>query len=182
MDSFFDLFSYPFVWGLLIGLSLLVMSLYSHWKTSREFLHYKRHLSDKMELDAELQQKMKAERDRLAGENENLRILVASLKEKPDPRLAHELELLSRAESQMLLNAPGFGAAWEAAKHRAHEELAEESQGRSLPKRIFRKFFGGGKEIHVDQVQALEYSGDEGNAGASKGVSENVAGGAGGQR
>ena len=162
MDSNFELFSHPFVWGLLIGLFLLVLSLYSHWKTSREFAHYKRHLSSKLEFDSDLQQKMKSDQERLSSENENLRIQVATLKEKPDQRISHELELMSRAESQMLLSAPGFGAAWEAAKQKAHEEMIEEEQGRSLPKRIFKRFFGrGGKEIPGEHVHALEDSGSE---------------------
>ena len=159
-----EILSHPFVWGLLIGLVFLVLSLYSHWKTSREFAHYKRHLSDKLELEAELQQKLKAEKEKIAPENENLRIQVASLKEKPDQRTAHELELMSRAESHMLLNAPGFGPAWETAKKHAHEEMVEEEQGRSLPKRIFKKFFGGGKDIQAIEVPALEDSGGDGKS------------------
>ena len=156
-----ELLSQPFVWGLLIGLVFLFLSLYSHWKTSREFAHYKRHLSDKLELEAELQQKIKAEKDKIAAENENLRIQVASLKEKPDQRTVHELELMSRAESHMLINAPGFGPAWETAKKKAHEEMVEEEQGRSLPKRIFKKFFGGSKDVEAIEVPALEDSGGD---------------------
>ena len=44
----------------------------------------------------------------------------------------------------MVVNAPGFAPAWESAKDAAHHELREEEQGKSLPRRIFRKFFAGG--------------------------------------
>jgi hypothetical protein len=44
----------------------------------------------------------------------------------------------------MLLNVPGFAPAWETAKTDSHNELAEEEAGRSAPKRLFSRLFGGG--------------------------------------
>ena len=62
----------------------------------------------------------------------------------------------------MLVNAPGFGAAWETAKKKAHEEMLEEEQGKSLPKRLFRRFFGGGnKGEAADSDHLLEDGGEE---------------------
>ena len=57
--------------------------------------------------------------------------------------LERELEIFARAEKTMMINAPGFASAWETAKSAAHGELQDEERGKSLPKRIFRKFFGG---------------------------------------
>jgi hypothetical protein len=39
---------------------------------------------------------------------------------------------------------PGFAPAWETAKAEAHTELVEEESGRSAPRRIFSRLFGGG--------------------------------------
>jgi hypothetical protein len=44
----------------------------------------------------------------------------------------------------MLLNVPGFAPAWETAKAEAHNEMGEEESGRSAPKRMFARLFGGG--------------------------------------
>ena len=48
--------------------------------------------------------------------NENLRLKVAQMAEKPNAKLEHELEVLARAEKSMMINAPGFAPAWETAK------------------------------------------------------------------
>ena len=87
---------------------------------------------------------MKKERDSLAQSNENLRLQVGKMQEKADPKLMRELEILARAEKEMVVKAPGFAGAWEMAKESALEEITAEEAGKSLPKRIFRKFFGSG--------------------------------------
>ena len=58
--------------------------------------------------------------------------------------MQRDLEVYARAEKRMHLSAPGFGPAWETAKSEAHAELADEEGGKSAPKRIFARLFGGG--------------------------------------
>ena len=41
-----------FLYGLGLGGVFLVLALWSHWKTKREFKRYKSHLSDKLDLDS----------------------------------------------------------------------------------------------------------------------------------
>tara|TARA_B100001057_G_scaffold458655_1_gene508102 strand:- start:1345 stop:1704 length:360 start_codon:yes stop_codon:yes gene_type:complete len=101
-------------------------------------------LSDKMEVEAELMQRLKAERQKLEKENKNLRVEVSILSEKPDAKIESELEILLRAEKSMVMNAPGFPAAWETAKANAADEIANELAGKSIPKRIFKKLFSRG--------------------------------------
>jgi hypothetical protein len=67
---------------------------------------------------------------------------VASFNQMPEGRLQRDLEIYARAEKRMVVNVPGFAPAWENAKAAAQAELAEEDAGRSLPKRVFSKFFG----------------------------------------
>ena len=105
---------------------------------------YKKMLSDKMELEQKQIANLTGDRDRLAKDNENLRVKVIQLNERSDNKLTREMEIFARAEKQMMINAPGFAPAWELAKHNAQNQLAEEERGNSLPQRLFRKLVGGG--------------------------------------
>lgn len=130
--------------GFALGMLLLFYSLRNHWRTSREFKRYKHMLSDKMELEQRQLRDITHERDRLLKDNENLRVKVLQLGERPDNKLARDLEVYARAERQMKINAPGFAGAWELAKENANQQIAEEEKGNSLPQRIFRKLLRSG--------------------------------------
>ena len=156
MDSFLQFASQPFAWGLAIGLVLFVVTFYHLLKAKREFHRYKRMLSDKMELEAEQASKVKGEIDGLRIENENMRLKLGQMGEKSEAKLERELEILARAEKSMMVNAPGFAPAWENAKTAASEEMADEATGKSIPKRLFRKFFGGGQVTDVEALPAPE--------------------------
>lgn len=140
--QFFHPFN-TFLYGLGLGVLFLVLALWSHWKTKREFGRYKSHLSDKLDLDARQIAESNKERARLSQENEHLRLQIARLNEKPDNKVGRELEILARAEKQMMINAPGFAPAWEMAKSQAMASLEGEEKGQSFPQRIFRKLIGG---------------------------------------
>ena len=141
IESFFTPFN-TFILGFALGAVFLIMAMFSHWKTKREFKRYQRHLSDKLELDSRNIQELNKERTRLAQENEHLRLQVARLNEKPDNKLQRELEILARAEKHMMINAPGFAPAWEMAKSQAMSQLETEEKGMSFPQKIFRKLLG----------------------------------------
>lgn len=141
MDIILPILKSAFFWGLITGLFFAGMALWGHWKTKLEFGRYKRMLSDKMEIEADNYRKIKEEKERLAQENENLRVKVGSGGNNPVKDLERELEIYARAEKSMIISAPGFGAAWESAKAASHDEILAEERGKSIPKRIFRKFF-----------------------------------------
>ncbi len=143
VESFFSPFN-TFILGFLLGAVFLVLALFSHWRTKREFKRYQRHLSDKLELDSRNIQELNKERARLSQENEHLRLQVGRLNEKPDNKLHRELEILARAEKHMMINAPGFAPAWEMAKSQAMSQLETEEKGLSFPQKIFRKLLGPG--------------------------------------
>lgn len=155
MEKIIDLFSKPFVWGLCLGLLFAVLSAWSHFKTKRELRRYRKHLSDKLELEARQYEIVRREKESVAKENENLRLRVGQLNEKPEQKMLRDLEVLSRAEKRMTLQAPGFAGAWEAAKAAAIEELTAEDQGRSLPKRIFTRLFGTSTVTHTPDPALL---------------------------
>ncbi len=143
-----------FVMGFALGSVFLIMSIFSHWKTKREAGRHRNLLSDKLDLDAKQMQQTGAERTRLAKENENLRIKVAQLNDKPHNKLARELEIYVRAEKKMTIGAPGFGSAWEMAKAEAAAQLKSEESGDSLPQRLFSKLLGSGTPSNVVQLPA----------------------------
>lgn len=153
MDILLPILKSAYFWGLVTGLFFAGMALWSHWKTKREFSRYRKMLSDKMEIEADTYRKTKEEKERLAQENENLRVKVGSGGNNPVRDLERELEIYARAEKSMIISAPGFGAAWESAKAVAHDEILGEERGKSIPKRIFRKFF------RADGVPAGDVSG-----------------------
>lgn len=142
-ETFFSPFN-TFLIGFGLCTIFLVMALYSHWKTKREFKRYQRHLSDKLELDARSIQEGNKERTRLSQENEHLRLQVARLNERPDNKLQRDLEMLARAEKHMMINAPGFAPAWEMAKTQALAQMETEEKGMSFPQKIFRRLLGPG--------------------------------------
>lgn len=152
MESVLPLLKHPFTWGLAIGLFFFLLSLWFHWKTKREFKRYKKILGDKMELDSETLQSLKSSKDKMTSENENLRLQVKQQNEKPDVAVSRELEIMSRAQRSMVMKAPGFAQAWESAKQEALEEIQEEEEGRSLPRRIMSKFIGKGRQNPAIEV------------------------------
>lgn len=146
-----------FFWGFVLGFTFCVLSIIAHWKTKGELKRLKGHLSDKLEIEAEKMAEMKGKLDGLKQENENLRIKVNAGRVQSDTlALERELEIFARAEKAMVLNAPGFAQAWEKAKEGALTEIEAEESGKSLPRRLFKRFFTkGGTSIDTEVVEAL---------------------------
>ncbi len=131
----------PFTWGFLLGCVFIALALYRIVRLKSEIKRYKRHLSDRMEIEAESVQKKTSELERLKKENENLRVKIAGLNDFPERRLERDLEIYARAEKRMLVGVPGFAGPWENAKHDALLEIQGEESGQSLPKRVFARLF-----------------------------------------
>src|SRR6516225_7596857 len=132
-----DFLDNHFYWGLGIGVGLglivIVYGLLRLWDAKREVKRLKRHLADKLELEAEATNRLRQDLQEFRQQNENLRIKVANLNQFPDKRLQRELEIYARAERIMVSSSPGFPAVWEEAKRNAVIDLEQEENGRSLP-------------------------------------------------
>jgi hypothetical protein len=135
-----------FALGLYLGLVFAALAVYRIIRLKFELGNYKKHLSNKLEIEAEHLQKIKKDQETLRKENENLRIKVASLNENPDKRSRRDLEVFARAEKRMLVSAPGFAPVWEGAKSAALTEIQDEEAGRTPSKSVFSRIFGGGTE------------------------------------
>ena len=141
-----DILLHPFALGFYTGCIFLLIALYHQVRLKMEHARYRRMLSDKMEIDATAVSKQKGELEALRKESENLRIKVQSLSAQPEQKLAREVEIFARAEKKMTVAAPGFASPWEQAKQAAWQELSEEETGKSAPRTLFQRFFGGTSE------------------------------------
>ncbi|CAN5499584.1 hypothetical protein BH23VER1_BH23VER1_24940 [soil metagenome] len=146
MEFLTTVVQHPAFWGFLLGFLFFVLSFVGHWKTKRELRRFQKHLGDKLELEARQYDMVRKEKDGLLKENENLRLRIGQIVEKPEQKLARDLEVLTRAEKRLMIHAPGFAPAWESAKAEAHRELDSEANGMSIPKRFFTRIFGAGTE------------------------------------
>ena len=150
---------YGFVGGLIVGAIFIGMALMNHWKTRRELKRFQKMLNDKLQLEADHMSGLKGEIETLKNENENLRMKVNSGNNRDSAHtLERELEIFARAEKTMVKNAPGFAPAWQTAKEGAATEIEEEERGKSLPRRIFRKFFAGSGNEDGEKLLAMKES------------------------
>jgi cell division protein FtsB len=138
-----EIFTHPVAIGFYIGSVFTVLALYNYIRLKGELARFRRHLSDKLEIEADTMKKVKQEQETLRKENESLRVKVNALNEIPDRKVQRDIEVYARAEKRLLLSVPGFAPAWETAKTEAQAELAEEEAGRASHKRIFARIFGG---------------------------------------
>jgi hypothetical protein len=136
-----DFLNDHFFWGLgvgfLLGLIGIVLTILRLWEARREVSRLRRHLADKLELEADATNRLKADLQNLKSQNENLRMKVSSLSQTPDRKQQRDLEVYARAERYMVSQSPGFPAVWEQAKRVAVGELETEEQGQSIPRRVF---------------------------------------------
>ena len=91
-----------FAWGFYLGCVFLVIACYNYLRLKGEMSRFRRHLSDKLEIEAETMKKLKGEQETLRKENESLRVKVNALNELPDRKLQRDLEIYARAEKRVL--------------------------------------------------------------------------------
>ena len=78
-----ELFLSPFALGFYLGCVFLVIATYNYLRLKGEMSRFRRHLSDKLEIEADTMKKIKGEQEALRKENESLRIKVNALNETP---------------------------------------------------------------------------------------------------
>ncbi|MBR2281982.1 MAG: hypothetical protein IJ863_05100 [Spirochaetales bacterium] len=126
---------------LLIGLGIgLVIALvvYLWQKVSRselekrnkaEIAKLKGLLADRMDIESEGITKLKKENEELKQANENLRITNANLAQKPGRAEVQRLHIYQQAVDRLVINSPGFGAAWQSALKESEDEFAKTYTG-----------------------------------------------------
>lgn len=115
--------------GLGVALIILIWQLLKRKsdqkKTREEIASLKAMLTDRMDLESEGVAKLKLEVEELKKQNENLRITNSNLMQKPGRAEVERLQIYQRAVDRLVINSPGFGAAWQSALNESEEEFAK---------------------------------------------------------
>jgi hypothetical protein len=153
----------PFMRGQLTGLAVGLLAVL--WITTRNWWAHRerrkemdarlaavhaevdklrQHLHTQLEITAKGNEEQKKQVEDLRLQNENLRILVQSLQQKPEQARARQLEVWQRAIERMQAGAPGFAPAWQAAVQEAESEIAASESGLT---RFVKKILGPSKPV-----------------------------------
>jgi len=116
----------------------------------KEIKEYKEHLNRQMRITNEGSKNLENDLAQSKKENENLRISVKTLGQKPGRSELRLLNIYDGALRKMMLKAPGFSSAWEVALQEAEREYEENEKGF---KSIINKVFGPSITHHVQTTQ-----------------------------
>ena len=98
-------------------------------KSKKEIARLKGLLADRMDIESEGVTKLKKENEELKKANENLRITNANLAQKPGRAEVQRLHIYQQAVDRLVINSPGFGAAWQSALKESEDEFAKTYTG-----------------------------------------------------
>ncbi len=105
----------------------------------KELREYKEHLNRQMKISDEGNRNIEKELAKLKKDNENLRISVKTLGQKPGRAELRLLNIYDGALRKMMLKAPGFSSAWEVSLQEAEREYEENEKGfKSIIKKVFK--------------------------------------------
>ena len=132
MTSWHDFFI-----GLAIGLGVaaIVWIIYlfkvrsTRIKGEVEVRKYKDMLTSRMEIESEGLEKLKRSNEELKTQNENLRISLQTMSQKPGRKEIERLQVYQKAVDRLTINSPGFGPAWQAALKESEEEFSKTYSG-----------------------------------------------------
>lgn len=151
METFLNIIKEPFIWGLAIGLGLMIFT----WKSGlsnkirlskdvrrleNELRDLQGHLNTQLKINSQGNQKLQQELETLREQNENMRISMATLQTKPGRAEIRQFQVMEAAVRQMREQAPGFAPAWEKAVRQAETEI---EAGESGLKKLVRKVIPG---------------------------------------
>ena len=136
--------------GIVIGWMLnFIKSFFTIKKYKKELRDYQDHLERQMKITDAGNKMLMEEMSTLKKDNENLRISVKTLGQKPGRAELRQFNIYDNALRKMMLQAPGFSSAWESALQESEREYEESEAGF---KNIIGKVFGSGSS-HNENVQ-----------------------------
>jgi hypothetical protein len=135
--------------GLVVGLVLYgVKSFFTTASLKKELNEYKDHLQRQMKLTQDGTKKLEEDNLKLKSENENLRISVKTLSQKPGRNEIRLLNIYDLAIRKMNAKAPGFAQGWELSLQEAEKEYEERESGiKGAIKRVFAPSITHNKDI-----------------------------------
>ncbi|MDT8272627.1 MAG: hypothetical protein RRA35_05485 [Desulfomonilia bacterium] len=154
----------PFLFGLFLGLlaalGVLIKAAFTKRALNTEIRKLKESLYTKMQIDAKGHQSRESELEQLRTANENLRITVKSLQQKPGRAEIRQLHVYDKAIHTMLARAPGFAPTWEIVLKEAEDELEKSEKGITA---FMRRVFMPSKPMTLPESQTkfIDYEPDE---------------------
>jgi len=135
--------------GLVVGIVLYgVKSFFTVSSLKKELNEYKDHLQRQMKLTQDGTKKLEEDNLKLKSENENLRISVKTLSQKPGRNEIRLLNIYDLAIRKMNAKAPGFAQGWELSMQEAEKEYEERESGiKGAIKRVFAPSITHNKDI-----------------------------------
>jgi len=143
--------------GIAVGAVISYLkSLLTIRKHKKELKEYKEHLDRQMKITDAGNSTLVTELENIKKENENLRISVKTLGQKPGRAELRLLNIYDAALRKMMSQAPGFSSAWENSLQEAEREYEANETGL---KSIVGKVFGSGSGVSNDStnLQKLEH-------------------------
>ena len=167
METLKDIFSNPFVLGLIVGLLPCALAWKSTFaaklllkkekqKFDAELRDLQAHLNTQLKINASGNDALQKELDQLRAQNETLRINLAAIQQKPGRAEIRHMQITEAAVRTMREQAPGFAPAWERALREA--ELHAEDHDSGL-KKLMRKVIptlGMSKGKNLDESSDME--------------------------
>jgi hypothetical protein len=143
MSDVIDFFqAHPFYLGLVIGLLLTIFTwvkgILKAMSLRKEIKQLKESMYAKMKVETKGQMALDDEIEHLRNENENLRVSVKSLQQKPGRAEIRQLHIYDKAVRSLLGKSPGFGPAWEMVLKEAEEDFRQSETGlRAFIRQVF---------------------------------------------
>lgn len=138
--NFQDILNSQFVWGLALGLLIagfiLKNAISAKLQLKREIRRIEgemrdlqSHLNTQMKITATGNDALTKQIEELKGQNENLRVNLAGLQNKPEKAELRQFRIQEIAVSFMREQVPGFAGAWEKAVRQAEAEMSSAESG-----------------------------------------------------
>lgn len=167
-----DILNSPFTWGLAMGLLVAGFTLKNAIAAKLRFKREIRriegemrdmqsHLNTQMKITATGNEALTKQVEEFRTQNENLRVNLAALQNKPDKSEQRQFRIQEMAVSAMREQAPGFAGAWEKALRQAEAEMDSAESGFT---KLMRKVVPGlghpAARQPATETQAIEGSSD----------------------
>lgn len=128
--------------GLGVGLLLTVLVWISKRQTrsalQKEIETLKSYLNTQMSINSKGYEELRKEVETLRKQNENLRVTVATLSNKPGRTELKTLHIWDKALRSLVVTSPGFAPAWEMALAEAQKNVEETDSGvKALVRKVF---------------------------------------------
>ena len=156
MEFLQDILFTPFSGGLFLGLLITFFTWKSGFATNRNLKRemkrveqdskdLQQHLNTQLKVNAEGNDSLQKKLEDLRVQNENLRVNLSSLQQKPGRAELRQLTIIENAIGLMREQAPGFAQAWEKAIRQAEVEYeAGEGGLKKLVRRVLPNLGTGG--------------------------------------